>query len=705
MNWKNLKLGAKLGLGFGLLILISMILGGIAVYNMSNISTQSDHLASEYIPEVNVASNIERNARETMYNMRGYSLSEQDKYLGEANRYMQALEDQIASAHNLVNESTQLDKLREQVGNVESSVEQYKELVEETVAVNRELASERNQMDASAETFLEGCYNYLKSQDGQIESEISSGASARALRERHDKITWINDIIDAGNAIRVANFKAQAQRDPESFRQALNAFDISQLLNKISAVTYLEADKEALDKIETAANNYTQAMNLFIDGWERRNELNEKRDQTGEDVLASTTTVAQAGINNTSNIANEAVQLLSLSSNVMIYGLLLALILGVILAVAITRNITTPLYRGIAFAREVADGNLDAEVNVDSKDEIGDLAHALRRMVEKLKDIVSEIRSGADNIAAASQQMSSSSQEMSQGSSEQASSAEEVSSSMEEMSANIQQNADNAQETEKISTESTKSIQKGNEAAQNSVSSMREIAEKISIINDIAFQTNILALNAAVEAARAGEHGKGFAVVASEVRKLAERSAEAANEIDAKSKSGVEISEQAGKQLEDVVPEIEKTSRLVQEITASSNEMSNGADQVNSAIQQLNQVTQQNAAASEELATSAEELSSQADQLRNIIGFFRLEKNGAHHATNKANPQKTRYQNTRADKAKNQQAQSPKQATPQPEPLSSRTGNGGKNGNSADAESGFNLKMYNGENDQNFERY
>ena len=308
--------------------------------------------------------------------------------------------------------------------------------------------------------------------------------------------------------------------------------------------------------------------------------------------------------------------------------LIVAIIVGVIIVVVsiiFARSIANPINKGVEFAKKLSNGDLTATVDVDQKDEIGVLAQALRDMTYKLKEVVANIQNGADNIAAASQQTSSSSQQMSQGSSEQASSTEEVSSSIEEMTSNIQQNTDNAQETEKISKKAAESIQKGNEATQTSVQSMKDIAEKISIINDIAFQTNILALNAAVEAARAGEHGKGFAVVASEVRKLAERSGEAASEIDEKSKSGVEISEQAGKQLEEIVPEIEKTSRLVQEITAASSEMNNGADQVNSAIQQLNQVTQQNAASSEELATSAEELSSQAEQLKQVTSFFRLE--------------------------------------------------------------------------------
>ncbi|MCG8700867.1 MAG: methyl-accepting chemotaxis protein [Bacteroidales bacterium] len=278
-------------------------------------------------------------------------------------------------------------------------------------------------------------------------------------------------------------------------------------------------------------------------------------------------------------------------------------------------------------AKRISRGDLNIELQKRSdKDE---LMESLSNMVAKLKEIVTGIINGAENIASASQQMSMNSQQMSQGAVEQAASTEEVSSSMEEMASSIQQNTDNAQETEKISLAAVQGISEGNKSAENAVASMKNIADKIGIINDIAFQTNILALNAAVEAARAGEQGRGFAVVAAEVRKLAERSKVAADEIVDLSRSGVEISEKAGLQLAEIVPEIDKTAKLVQEIAASSMEQNSGADQVNNAIQQLNQVTQQNASGSEELATSAEELSSQADQLKDLISFFKIDGNTA----------------------------------------------------------------------------
>ena len=266
----------------------------------------------------------------------------------------------------------------------------------------------------------------------------------------------------------------------------------------------------------------------------------------------------------------------------------------------------------------------DMTIEIKPRSEKDELMIALAEMVKSIGDTVMQVQASAENIADASQQMSSNSQQVSQGAAEQASSSEEVSSSMEQMSSNIQQNTDNAQQTEKIAAKAAEDILKGSQNVNITVVSMKKIAEKVSIIGDIAFQTNILALNAAVEAARAGEHGKGFAVVAAEVRKLAERSHDAAGEIDELTKSSVAIADQSGKLLESIVPDIQNTAKLVQEISAASIEQNSGANQINNAINQLNKVTQQNAAAAEEMATSSEELSGQAESLKELISFFKV---------------------------------------------------------------------------------
>jgi methyl-accepting chemotaxis protein len=273
-----------------------------------------------------------------------------------------------------------------------------------------------------------------------------------------------------------------------------------------------------------------------------------------------------------------------------------------------------------AAAEEISTGNLTVELRERSPQD--KLMQALGAMVRGLTRTVSDVRTIASEVASASQAISTTSIEVSKGASAQAAAAEEASSSMEQMVSNIKQNADNAQQTDKIANKSARDAQESGKSVVEAVVAMKEIASKISIIEEIARQTNLLALNAAIEAARAGEHGKGFAVVAAEVRKLAERSQKAAGEINELSVTTLNVSEKSGEMLDKLVPDIQRTAELVQEITAASKEQDIGAEQINKALQQLEQVIQQNASASEELASTTEELSSQSEQLVGALAFF-----------------------------------------------------------------------------------
>lgn len=302
---------------------------------------------------------------------------------------------------------------------------------------------------------------------------------------------------------------------------------------------------------------------------------------------------------------------------------LVAVAVGAGLAVVIARSVSRPVEALLAFANKFGEGDLTAKPGVSSKDEIGIIAQALSDTSDRIRGIVAEIRVASDNVSSGSQELSSSAQEMSQGASEQASSAQEAAASMEQIASMIKQNADNAHQTDSIAAKAAQDATKSGAAVTAAVGAMKQISAKICVVEEIARQTNLLALNAAIEAARAGEHGKGFAVVAAEVRKLAERSQSAAREITEIAGSSVQIVDDAGQMLAHLVPDIQKTAELVQEISAASAEQSGGASQVSTAIQQLDQVIQQNSSVSEEISATSEELSSQAEQLRQMISFFK----------------------------------------------------------------------------------
>ncbi len=294
----------------------------------------------------------------------------------------------------------------------------------------------------------------------------------------------------------------------------------------------------------------------------------------------------------------------------------------------IALNRMTGNLRSVAdVAHAIASGDLQVEAKPRSeKDALG---MAFAKMLKQLRTVVSEAATAATNVSSGSQELSASAEELSQGATEQAAAAEEASASMEQMAANIKQNAENASQTERIAQQSSKDAGQSGEAVGNAVAAMRTIAEKITIVQEIARQTDLLALNAAVEAARAGEHGRGFAVVASEVRKLAERSQSAATEIGTLSTDTVKAAQQAGEMLERLVPDIRKTAELVAEISAACREQDAGAEQVNQAIQQLDKVTQQNASASEEMSATSEELAAQAEQLQGAIAYFHIDQQDA----------------------------------------------------------------------------
>jgi methyl-accepting chemotaxis protein len=332
------------------------------------------------------------------------------------------------------------------------------------------------------------------------------------------------------------------------------------------------------------------------------------------------------------------------ASNAAVYNTaIIGLVVAVLFALGgwrLAKSMSDPIIRSGDFTRQVAGGDLTAAITVSGKDEVAVLAKDLSEMGSTLRGVVSDVRTTVDGVASGAVELSATAESLAQAATEQAANVEEVASSMEEMLSNISQNADNARETEHIAQRSAVDAERGGKSVAQTVEAMREIADKISVIEEIARQTNLLALNAAIEAARAGEHGKGFAVVAAEVRKLAERSGNAAAEISDLSVSSVQVAEEAGEMLGKMVPDIKHTAELIQEITAASNEQKAGAEGVNTAIHQLDQVIQQIASASEEMSSTSEELASQADHLKSAVAYFKI--NGGSTSTARVTEKKTK---------------------------------------------------------------
>ncbi|WP_278802307.1 methyl-accepting chemotaxis protein [Marinobacter nauticus] len=381
---------------------------------------------------------------------------------------------------------------------------------------------------------------------------------------------------------------------------------------------YREGIRRLIEIAESEPLGVTAASQAFLFG--EFNDISNRLGDTLREIALYKEQSAEGAATTAANVFSDS-KLVMQSS--IAGGVVLALLMGFLIARQIVRQLGGEPDYAAAICRSVADGDLTVDVQTDTNNR-SSLLSAIKEMAENLTNVIGDIRSSTDALSSAATQVSATSQSLSEATTEQAASVEQTSASVEEMTASVAQNTENARLTDGISSQSAKDALRGGEVVKETVSAMKNIAEKIGIIDDIAYQTNLLALNAAIEAARAGEHGKGFAVVAAEVRKLAERSQVAAQEIGEVASNSVSLAEEAGAMLEKIVPNIQRTSDLVQEITAGSEEQASGLNQINTAMTQLSSVTQQNASGSEELASTAEELNAQAEQMVQLVSVFKL---------------------------------------------------------------------------------
>ena len=613
MKWKNLKIGPKLIIGFSIINIMALIIGLVGLNALNSI--QKGTKKTEYAVLIN------NNVLQTRTHEKNYIINHDEVSLKHVDEIKKSIFNDIKNLQMTFKDQNKLNKIeliKQSADNYYNAFYEYVRLYKEDYTLNLQKAVKEGEknlqiMDELKSSLNDKTLNNLKT---NVESDI--------ITQDIQVTTNIYDIQELFAEIRILSNNNLINHDAKTNEKIIGNLDkLFKIIDETKQLVKEKSNLEKLEKISSSVKNYKNAIKNLTDFIQLQNEQKNKMEASSKDFFVDTRKLMLEQKVEMYAIGTRAVSLI-------ILFIILGILLGIFIATIITHSVRVGIQKSVAIANKISEGDLTVEVDdelIKQKDEIGMLSYALHNMVNKLKEIINDIVEGSENILAAGEQMSSTSQEMSQGATEQASSTEEVSSSMEEMVANIQQNTDNSQQTEKIAITSSEGMDKVKEAFDDSLISIREIADKISIIDEIAFQTNILALNAAVEAARAGEYGKGFAVVASEVRKLAERSKTAAQEIDVLSKSSLSVSEKSEDIMKKIIPEVDKTAKLVREITAASIEQNSGADQINNAIQQLNQVVQQNAAASEEIATGAEELSSQAQQLADIVSFFKVDNN------------------------------------------------------------------------------